>query len=269
MSVEAGRPGGDRDAGPAVVAAREREGVVSLTLARPEIRNAMSPEVQGALLESLETCRGDADIRAVVLTGKGTSFSAGGFIKEFAAQSDHDPAAILESVYRTRDVFLGLLSFPKPIIAAVNGYALGGGFAIALCCDVVMASNEAIVGFPEIARGFVPAMASAVAMARMPRQLAREMLLNGQMYNVNSLPSTAHPCRLVPDSKLWSAALDVAAEMGSNPQSAITMTKSILRDVTDAPLIADIRQLTYASVAMRYSKDFTKGAMEFTGQDKA
>src|SRR5262245_35412509 len=129
----------------------ERRGPVALvTLNRPEARNAISPEVSAAMVEILDAVEADSELRAVVVTGAGEVFCAGADLKVVATGRAADIAAV-------KGGFAGIVSrdFPKPIIAAVNGPALAGGFEIVLSCDLVVAAESARFGIPEVKRGLL------------------------------------------------------------------------------------------------------------------
>jgi len=126
-------------------------GVATLTLCRPDRRNAISIEMREEISATLDSWRGDPAVGAVVLTGEGSAFSAGFDLDEFGQPERFDALLASSSRYH-RDVW----SFPKPVIAAVNGAAMGGGFDLACLCDLRLASSRASFGHPEIKFGAPP-----------------------------------------------------------------------------------------------------------------
>ena len=172
---------GDRGAGAvsfttmAVVEFERRDHIALLTLNRPEARNAISPEVSQTMAALLDEIEADSALRAVVVTGRGEVFSAGADLKVVAAGGANDIA-------RGKGGFAGLVTrdFPKPIIAAVNGPALAGGFEIVLSCDLVVAADTARFGIPEVKRGLMAAAGGLIRLPkRVPLAIALELAMTG------------------------------------------------------------------------------------------
>ena len=153
-----------------------RDGAVAVvTLARPEKRNALSIELRAAFADALRDLGRDDDVRATVVTGRPPAFCAGMDVTEFGGDREHR-----ERLMAANDAFAGaLLEHPKPLVAAVAGPALGGGFVLALLCDLRIAGPEAAFGFPEIGRGVPPSLGAA--MAALPPAVARELCLTGRV----------------------------------------------------------------------------------------
>src|SRR5215467_9329843 len=153
----------------AVVEMERRDHIALLTLNRPEARNAISPEVSQTMASLLDEIEADPDLRAVVLTGAGEVFSAGADLKVVAQGRGMEIA-------RGKGGFAGVTTrnFPKPLIAAVNGPALAGGFEIVLSCDLVVAADSSRFGIPEAQRGL---MAAAGGLIRLPKRLPMPLAL--------------------------------------------------------------------------------------------
>jgi enoyl-CoA hydratase/carnithine racemase len=158
---------------------RPVDGVVRLTLDRPEKRNALSLELRDELADALEAAAGDEAVRCVVLTGAGSAFCAGMDVTQFGG----DRANKERIVETSTRLFDRLARLPLPIVAAVNGPAVAGGFALALLCDVRVAAPGATFGFPEIGR-FIPPSYGA-AMAALPEPLARRLCLTGELLDAD------------------------------------------------------------------------------------
>jgi enoyl-CoA hydratase len=154
----------------------ERRGSTALlTLNRPDARNAISPEVSQTMAGLLDEIEADPALRAVVLTGAGEVFSAGADLKVVAQGKANDIA-------RGKGGFAGIVTrdFPKPIIAAVNGPALAGGFEIVLSCDLVVAAEGARFGIPEVKRGLMAAAGGLIRLPkRVPLAIALELAMTG------------------------------------------------------------------------------------------
>src|SRR5690349_10482265 len=158
-----------------VVEFEKRNSVAILTLNRPEARNAISPEVSQAMAQHLDEIEADPALRIVVITGRGEVFSAGADLKVVAQGRANDIA-------RGKGGFAGIVSrdFPKPVIGAVNGPALAGGFEIVLSCDLVVAADTARFGIPEVKRGLMAAAGGLIRLPkRVPLAIALELAMTG------------------------------------------------------------------------------------------
>jgi enoyl-CoA hydratase len=157
-----------------------REGPVAvLTLNRPQVMNAINLSLRGALHDTLDALRHEAGVRAVVLTGSDKAFCAGMDLREFAQIMADTP---LSEMRRFRwEKGDGIASFDKPIIAAVNGLAIGGGVELALLCDICMAAQGATFAFAEVTRGLIPGNGGTQRLARrIGQSRALEMILSGR-----------------------------------------------------------------------------------------
>jgi enoyl-CoA hydratase len=150
------------------------DGVTLVTLDRPEKRNALSLELGEALAAALEGLADDEAVRAVVITGVGTAFCAGMDVTEFGGDRAHKERIVASSVR----LFTAVAQSPVPLVAAVNGAAVAGGFALALLCDVRVAAPEAVFGFPELGRHLPPSYAAAAA--ALAPAVARDLCLTGR-----------------------------------------------------------------------------------------
>jgi enoyl-CoA hydratase len=198
----------------------ERVGnVLVLTLNRPEVRNALNPELKDALLGALAAADFDTDVRAVVLTGNGPIFCAGMDLKAFAAGAS----------------FGGLTSFyaegvAKPVIAALNGSALGGGFELALACDLVVAGQDVRLGMPEVKRGLYAAGGGTTLSARIPLALALEMGLTGDPITASRAQEIGLVNRVVPADRVLPEAIALAERIAANGPLGVAITKKLMRE---------------------------------------
>jgi enoyl-CoA hydratase len=185
-------------------------GVVLLTLDRPEKRNALSLELRTELAVALEDAAADESVRCLVLTGAGTAFCAGMDVTQFGGDRAHKERIVDTSLR----LFRALAELPLPIVAAVNGPALAGGFALALLCDIRLAATTATFGFPEVGRHIPPSYAAAAA--ALPEALARRLSLTGEVldaYQAHTLGvvGDVHPPPALPDAAAALAAGIAAA----------------------------------------------------------
>jgi enoyl-CoA hydratase/carnithine racemase len=213
------------------------DGVAVLTLNRPEKRNALSIELRELLTEAFAGLAGDDEVRCAVLTGAGTAFCSGMDRNEFGGDREHKERLVEVSVA----AFTAVGEFPKPLIAALNGPALAGGFALALLCDLRIAATSAQVGFPEAARLGIPP-AYAAARAALPAPLARELCLTGAVLDAGDALLREVVAEVVPTEQLLDRTLDVARQIASLPASATAATKRrilVEREAVWAPLFAE------------------------------
>ena len=197
-----------------------RVGVI--TLDRPQAMNALCDELTGELCDALTAFEGDSEVGCVVLTGSRTAFAAGADIKELQARDHvgmfmHDPFALTwESVSR----------FRKPIIAAVSGYALGGGCEVAMMCDFIIASDTAKFGQPEINLGVMPGSGGT---QRLPRAVgkakAMDMCLTGRMMDAAEAERAGLVSRIVSADDLLDVAMEAAETIASKSMPVAMMTK--------------------------------------------
>jgi enoyl-CoA hydratase/carnithine racemase len=196
------------------------DGAVALvTLDRPEKRNALSIELRFALAEALADLASDDAVRCAVLTGAGSAFSSGMDTTQFGGD-EQNRRALVES---TSAAFGAVMRFPKPLLAAVNGPALAGGFALALHCDLRVAARSARFGFSELPRGIAPSYAAALA--ALPEPLARELCLTGRVLEAGEARAVGLVAEVVDDGHALPRTLELAAEVASRPLATLLEVK--------------------------------------------
>jgi enoyl-CoA hydratase len=232
-------------------------GVAVITINRPKARNAVNGEVARGIAAAVGEFDGRADISALVLTGAGGYFSAGMDLKGFLAGDA--PVADGRG-------FGGIVERPpaKPVIAAVEGFALAGGFELALACDLIVASEEAQFGLPEVTRGLI---ASAGGLLRLPRRIpyhiAMEIALTGERFPAARLHEAGLVNRLVAAGQARTAACELAAKVAANAPLALAATKRVVGESPGWP--ADKLWEKQAEIANPVfgSKDAMEGAAAF------
>jgi enoyl-CoA hydratase len=233
------------------------DGVAVITINRPEARNAVNGDVARGIAASIEDFDSRADVRVLVLTGAGGTFSAGMDLKGFLA-GDAPMAADRG--------FGGIVERPpvKPVIAAVEGYALAGGFELVLACDLVVASEEAKFGLPEVRRGLV---AGAGGLLRLPRRipyyLAMEIALTGEHFSAARLAAAGLVNTLVPAGEALSAAKELAARVALGAPLALAASKRVIVESADWPAGEAFAKQTEIIGPIFGSKDAMEGAMAF------
>lgn len=234
------------------VLAENRDGVLLLTINRPEAGNALNPDVGQGFVDVLSAAATDPAVRTVIVTGAGDRiFSAGMDLKSFAAGEDMSAVS----------AGLGYLSdFPKPYIAAVNGSALAGGFEVVLMADLVVAADHAKFGIPEVKRGLIAAGGGTRLPARIPLQVALEMGLTGEPISAARALELGLINRVVPAADVIETAFALAALISANGPLAVQGTKRLMRDeiaYDNAALMAQVCGPVFSS------EDAREGATAF------
>ncbi len=200
------------------------DGVATVTLGRPEALNAISTALAVALAAAVEPLATDPAVRAVVLAGAGDrAFSVGADLKERAGFDDHGWFVQREAFRRG---FAAVRRCPLPTVAAVFGYALGGGAELALACDLVVAADDATFGLPEVRLGLVPAGGGTqLLVRRVGRSAAKDLVLTGRRVDAAEALRLGLADRVVPRAELPAAARGLAAEIAGNAPTAVRLAK--------------------------------------------
>lgn len=219
--------------GDAAVLVEQRGNVLIATINRPESRNAVNAAVHVGLGEALERAENDPEIRVVVLTGAGDqAFCAGADLKALSRGERLEPEDKAQRAWG----FAGVVRHPisKPMIAAVNGFALGGGTEIALSCDLVVAADHAQFGLPEVKRGIFAAAGGAFRLAQqLPRKVAMEYILTGEPFSAQRALELGLVNRVVPLADLLGTAFDLAERIAVNAPLSVQGSKKIALGIAD------------------------------------
>jgi methylglutaconyl-CoA hydratase len=215
----------------APVAVALASGVLTITLDRPDKRNALSAAVVDALHQALERADLDAEVRVVLLRGEGKDFCAGADLEELLASADLPPAENEASARRLGDVFSRIRRLPKPVVARVHGRALAGGAGLATACDVVIAGASARLGYPEVQRGFVPAMVATLLRRLTGEKAALDLLLTGRTISAEEARELGLVSRVVADEGLEDAVQGVAGDLAARGPSALALTKRLFMEL--------------------------------------
>lgn len=236
----------------------QRGSVLHLRLNRPERRNAIDRPTAILLAEALDRFDEDDAVRAAVLTGGPTAFCAGMDLKAFSATGERP-------VHDVRGGF-GIVELPprKPIVAAVEGNALGGGFEIALACDLIVAGESARFGLPEVKRGLLAAAGGLLRLREvLPRTLANELVLTGEPISAERLTELGVINRLVPDGTATEVATALAEQIALNAPLALMSSKQVLNESVLWPLDERFDRQRPIADAVRASADAREGALAF------
>lgn len=206
-----------------------RDRIAVVTLNRPESRNAVNGALSDALGTALDRANADPEVRVIVLTGAGESFCAGADLKSLATGG---------SIFSEAHPEWGFAGFvqhwiDKPIVAAVNGHAMGGGTELALSCDLVVASETAAFGLPEVRRGLIAAAGGLIRLQRqVPLKRALELALTGQPIPAATALEWGLVNRVVAESDVLPEALALAGVIAANAPSAVRQTKRVIHQTS-------------------------------------
>jgi enoyl-CoA hydratase len=233
------------------------DNVAVITIDRPQARNAINGEVARGIAVAIEDFDSRGDVSVLVLTGAGGYFSAGMDLKGFLA-GDAPTAA--------GRGFGGIVERPptKPVIAAVEGYALAGGFELVLACDLVVASEEAKFGLPEVRRGLVAGAGGLLRLPnRIPYHLAMEIALTGEHFSAARLADAGLVNKLVPAGEALSAATELARKVALGAPLALAATKRVIVESADWTAAEAFGKQAEIIGPIFGSKDAMEGAMAF------
>ena len=221
----------------------EKRGPIGLvTLSRPQARNAWGPDFNEGLLKHFAAMEEDDEIRCAVLTGDeaGGAFSAGANLKDPKTHTSTSMADFIKSIAKRRDrAFEVLGNFPKPLVGAVNGYAVGIGCIVTFCCDLLVASERAEWRLPQVALGILPAYGGAVRLARWVGRGHAMRLTFGFPLGAEEAQRIGLAQWVVPHDRLMDKALEVATHVAALPPLAARLAKESLLRGLDVPNLAD------------------------------
>jgi enoyl-CoA hydratase len=236
------------------------DGVALVTIRRPDVLNALSFDLLDAVADAFDALDRDPACRAIVLTGGGDrAFAAGADIRELARQTSisllvEDRFAVWDRIGAVR----------KPLIAAVRGFALGGGCELALSCDLIVASEDARFGQPEITIGVMPGAGGTQRLTRaIGKARAMELVLTGRQITATEAAAIGLVNRVVPSGDVVAEALGLAATIAAQPPVAVLAAKEAVKLADELPLSAGLQHERRAFFALFATEDQTEGMAAF------
>jgi methylglutaconyl-CoA hydratase len=239
----------------------------TITLNRPERRNAMTAEMQTEMIEALEeTAAGNC--RVLILTGAGEAFCSGLDLSELQAMQNKTAADHRTDAERIARLFLAIRELPIPTIAAVHGPAIAGGTGLAMACDFTLATPASKFGFTEVRIGFIPALVSAFLSLQVGEKRCRDLLLTGRLFDAAEAHQMGLVNEVVAHGELMARAQALAEVLLANSPESLKATKELLVAQNRAWLDAAIVEALEANAASRQTADFREGVAAFLEKRK-
>jgi methylglutaconyl-CoA hydratase len=236
-------------------------GILTLTLDRADKRNALSAAMIAALHDGLERADLDADVRVVALRGGGKDFCAGADLDELLASADLPPADNEAAALGLGTLFSRIRRLPKPVVAVVQGRALAGGAGLVTACDLAIAGEGAQLGYPEIKRGFVPAMVMTLLRRAVGEKTALDLVLTGRLLSAREAQGVGLLTRVVPDVDLAREAAALLAGLAGASPTALALTKQLFHQLDGRSFDEGVTLGARVNAAARQAPDF-RAALE-------
>jgi methylglutaconyl-CoA hydratase len=241
--------------------------LATLTLNRPEKRNAVTTTMIAEIMTALDVIE-KSHTRVVILTGAGKAFCAGMDLEMLAAIAKQSPAENQEDSRRIAKLLRRIWSFPRPMIAAVNGAAYAGGCGIATLCDFTLAAAEAKFGYTEVKIGFLPAIVSVFLTRQIGEKRSRDLLLTGRIIDALEAREFGLVTEVVPADRLIDRAHELATELIAASPNSLTRAKHLLTSAAAPGLDHDLERAILENARIRCTPDFKEGVASFLEKRK-
>ena len=243
------------------VLAAVHEGVLTITLNRPEKRNAIDAAMIDALLAMLDRADIDAAVRVVALRGAGKDFCAGMDLHELLASADHPIADNRRAALRFAEIFLKMRRLPKPVVAIVQGRALAGGCGLATGCDLVLAAHSALFSYPEVQRGFVPALVLTLLRRAVGEKVAFDLAATGRVLRASEAAEHGLVSRVYDDAEFPTRVNEALRALAGSSATALAFTKQQFYQLDGLPFEEGLRLGADVNAISRTTPDF-RAALE-------
>src|SRR5712671_6061399 len=241
--------------------------IAKITLNRPDKRNAISTQMIAELQTALDTIE-KSHSRVVIVTGAGKAFCAGMDLEMLTAITKQSPAENQDDARRIAKMLRRIWSFPRPMIAAVNGAAYAGGCGIATLCDFTLAVPEAKFGYTEVKIGFLPAIVSVFLTRQIGDKRSRDLLLTGRILEAPEAKEFGLVSEVVPADRLMERAHELANLLIAASPSSLTRSKHLLVSSAAASVDHDLERAILENARIRCTPDFQEGLASFLEKRK-
>jgi enoyl-CoA hydratase/carnithine racemase len=234
-----------------VLLSERRDAVLTLTLNRPDKRNALNQALTQSLLDALHAAEADAGVRSIVLTGAGTAFCAGADLAEFKEMGPDQTKLVEQRAGLTMELQGIFATLSKPVITAINGFAMGGGAGLALAGDMAVMASGAKLGYPEVKHGIVAAIVMANLLRNVGRKAAFELVSLGEPVDAQRALTLGLVNRVVAPDQLMTEATALAEKLAAVSAPAMAATKQLFYRVMDLPFAQALEQGREVNKRMR------------------
>ncbi len=241
------------------------DGICRLTLNRAEKRNALNGELMSALAEALHGASDDDAVRVIAIRGAGEDFCAGADLAELERTLDLGHEASVADAMTLGNLFIQMRRHPKPIVAVVHGRALAGGCGLATACDLVLASDDAEFGYPEVNLGFVPAMVMAILRRKVTESVAFELLTTGERISAERAGQIGLVNRVFGAADFEAGASRFLEALAQKPASALELSKGLLYELDEAGFEEAITKGSEVNAIARRTEACREGVRRFLG----
>jgi methylglutaconyl-CoA hydratase len=241
--------------------------ITTITLNRPEKRNAISFQLVSELFSALDEIE-RSPAQVVILTGTGKAFCAGMDLEELKSLLGKTHEENVKDSARMAEMFRRLYEFPLPTIAAVNGAAIAGGTGLATMCDFTLAVPEAKFGYTEVRIGFVPAIVSSILVWQVGHKIARDLLLTGRLFDAAEAHRFGLVNEVVGPEQLLARATELARQIAENSPSSVRATKKLINGFLKQQLDDQIAAAIEDNARIRTTADFREGVSSFLEKRK-
>jgi methylglutaconyl-CoA hydratase len=231
-------------------------GVLAATLNRADKRNAIDTAMIDALLETLERADLDAAVRVVAIRGAGRDFCAGMDLNELLASADHSLDQNRKAALHFAEIFVRMRRLPKPVVAVVQGRALAGGCGLATACDLILANESSQFGYPEVQRGFVPAIVMTMLRRAVGEKIAFDLATTGRLLNGSEAAAAGLISRVYEDADFEDQAAEVLRVLAESSPSALAFTKQQFYQLDGLPFAEGLRLGADVNAVSRSTPDF-------------
>ena len=238
-------------------------GVLTVTLNRPEKKNAIDTPMIAALLGAIERADLDAEVRVVALRGAGADFCAGMDLNELLASADKTVEQNRQAALRFGEIFIRIRKLPKPVVAVVHGRALAGGCGLATACDLLVATESAKFGYPEVQRGFVPAIVMTLLKRTVGEKVAFDLAATGRILSAPEAAELGLVSRVYEDSDFEEQVGEVLRALAASSASALAFTKQQFYQLDGLRFEDGIRLGADVNAVSRTTPDFRTALQAF------
>lgn len=240
------------------------KGVLTLTLNRPEKRNALNADLIEALTHALVDAAGDGDVRLVLIRAAGPDFCAGADLEAMEQMAeDADPISNLADAQKLGELFVLMRRLSKPVVAAVHGHALAGGAGLATACDLILAHESAVFGYPEVRMGFVPAMVMALLRRSLGEKRAFEVVATGEQFDAARAAEIGLVNRVIEDDEWDEGIAEFTTRMAGQSKSALSLIKRLLYGMDGLSFEEAIARGAEVNTLARLTPDTREGLQRF------